>query len=71
MLLLGDFVPHQNLGSWSAYNVSVATSRNTLVELFIPYRIPEYSHFDHLTHDWAYSVYGKSQEELPFGMPTP
>ena len=33
--------------------------------------IPDYSHMDHTTYDWSYSVYGDSKEELPFDMPTP
>jgi hypothetical protein len=33
--------------------------------------IPDYSHLDHLTYDWAYSVYGDSKEEVPSDMPTP
>ena len=33
--------------------------------------IPDYSHLEHVNHDWAYSVYGKSKEELPNDMPTP
>ena len=33
--------------------------------------IPDHSHLDHVTYDWAYSVYGDSKEELPFGVPTP
>jgi hypothetical protein len=33
--------------------------------------IPDYSHLDHATFDWAYSVYGDSDEELPSDMPIP
>jgi hypothetical protein len=33
--------------------------------------IPDYSHLDHKTYDWAYSVYGESNEEVPTDMPTP
>ena len=33
--------------------------------------IPDYSHLDHVTFDWAYSVYGDSAEELPSDMPIP
>ncbi len=33
--------------------------------------IPDYSHLEHVTFDWAYSVYGDSNEELPWDMPTP
>jgi hypothetical protein len=33
--------------------------------------IPDYSHLDHRTYDWAYSVYGDSKEEVPSDMPTP
>jgi hypothetical protein len=33
--------------------------------------IPDYSHLDHISYDWTYSVYGQSKEELPNHMPTP
>jgi hypothetical protein len=33
--------------------------------------IPDYSHLDHVTFDWKYSVYGDSDEELSLDMPTP
>jgi hypothetical protein len=33
--------------------------------------IPDYSHLEHVTYNWAYSVYGTSKEELPTDMPTP
>jgi hypothetical protein len=33
--------------------------------------IPDYSHLDHKTYDWTYSVYGESKEEVPSDMPTP
>jgi hypothetical protein len=34
--------------------------------------IPDYSHLDHITYDWAYSVYGgNSKEEVPSNMPVP
>ena len=33
--------------------------------------IPDYSHLDHVTYDWIYSVYGQSKEELPTHMPPP
>jgi hypothetical protein len=31
----------------------------------------DYSHLDHVTFDWTYSVYGDSDEALPSIMPTP
>jgi hypothetical protein len=34
-------------------------------------KIPDYSHLDHVTYDWSYSIYGNSKEELPPKMPTP
>ena len=33
--------------------------------------IPDYSHLEHLSYDWSYSVYGNSKEELPSDMPIP
>jgi hypothetical protein len=33
--------------------------------------IPDYSHLNHVTYDWTYSVYGESKEEVPSDMPTP
>jgi hypothetical protein len=33
--------------------------------------IPDYSHLDHATFNWAYSVNGDSVEELPSDMLTP
>jgi hypothetical protein len=33
--------------------------------------IPDYSHLEHVKYNWAYSVYGDSDEELPPDMPTP
>jgi hypothetical protein len=33
--------------------------------------IPDYSHLEHVTYDWAYSSYGNSKEELPSNMPIP
>jgi hypothetical protein len=33
--------------------------------------IPDYSHLEHVSYDWSYSVYGQSKEELPYGMPIP
>jgi hypothetical protein len=32
--------------------------------------IPDYSHLDHIKFDWAYSLYGDLDEELPPNMPT-
>jgi hypothetical protein len=34
-------------------------------------KIPDCSHLDHLTCDWACSVHGDSKEEVPHDMPTP
>ena len=33
--------------------------------------IPDYTHLDHVSYDWTYSVYGNSHEELPYNMPVP
>jgi hypothetical protein len=33
--------------------------------------IPDYSHLEHTTYDWTYSVYGESKEEVPSDMPVP
>jgi hypothetical protein len=33
--------------------------------------ILDYSELEHITFDWAYSVYGESKEDLPHDMPTP
>jgi hypothetical protein len=33
--------------------------------------IPDYSHLEHVKYNWAYSVYGDSDEELPPDMPAP
>ena len=33
--------------------------------------MPDYSHLDHLTYNWAYSVHGDSKDQVPPDMPTP
>ncbi len=32
-------------------------------------KIPNYSELEHVTFEWAYSVYGESKEELPHDIP--